>query len=107
MSKDRKESYPDYPIFKGLQSPLEFMGVQGRYIYWAAGTIGAAIAGFIIGYCIVGFILGLSGYSISNWNWTHLIKAKERPTHETEQKGHLHICLFKEDLRKKPWLIHG
>ena len=29
--------YPDYPLFKGLQRPLELMGLQGRYIYWAAG----------------------------------------------------------------------
>ena len=28
--------YPDYPLFKGLQRPLELMGLQGRYIYWAA-----------------------------------------------------------------------
>ena len=30
----------EYPMFKGLQRPLEFMGIQGRYIYWAAGAIG-------------------------------------------------------------------
>lgn len=23
----------EYPMFKGLQRPLEFMGIQGRYIY--------------------------------------------------------------------------
>ena len=32
--------YPDYPLFKGLQRPLELMGLQGRYIYWAAGVAG-------------------------------------------------------------------
>ena len=36
----KEEHYPDYPLFKGLQRPLEFMGIQGRYIYWAAATIG-------------------------------------------------------------------
>ena len=35
--------YPDYPLFKGLQRPLELMGLQGRYIYWAAGVAGGAI----------------------------------------------------------------
>ena len=34
--------YPDYPLFKGLQRPLELMGLQGRYIYWAAGVAGGA-----------------------------------------------------------------
>lgn len=51
--------YVDYPVFKGLQRPLEFLGFQGRYIYWAAGTAGGAIVGFIIGYVAVGFIVAL------------------------------------------------
>ena len=35
------------------------MGIQGRYIYWAAGVAGGAIVGFIIAYCLVGFVAGL------------------------------------------------
>lgn len=54
-----EEKYTSYPLFRGLQRPLEFMGIQGRYIYWAAATAGAAILGFIIGYCILGFLTGL------------------------------------------------
>lgn len=54
-----EDGYREYPIFRGLQRPLEFMGVQGRYIYWAAATAGAAIIGFILGYCLVGFLAGL------------------------------------------------
>ena len=38
---------------------LEFFGLQGRYIYWAAATAGGAVAGFILGYCIFGFVAGL------------------------------------------------
>ena len=52
--------YVSYPMFKGLQRPLEFMGVQGRYIYWAAGTAGGGVLGFILGYCIIGFLVGLA-----------------------------------------------
>lgn len=51
--------YPDYPVFKGLQRPLEFLGFQGRYIYWAAGTACGAIVGFIIGYVAVSFVVAL------------------------------------------------
>ena len=51
--------YTDYPVFKGLQRPLEFLGFQGRYIYWAAGTAGGAIVGFIVGYVTVGFVVAL------------------------------------------------
>lgn len=55
----KDERYPDYPLFKGLQRPLELMGLQGRYIYWAAGAAGGAIVGFIIAYCLAGFVAGL------------------------------------------------
>ena len=53
------DSYPDYPIFKGLQKPLEFMGLQGRYIYWAAATAGIALLGFMAVYAVIGFVYGL------------------------------------------------
>ena len=57
--KGKDERFPDYPLFKGLQRPLEFMGIQGRYIYWAAGAIGGAIVGFMVAYCLSGFLAGL------------------------------------------------
>ncbi len=58
-SAGRDTRYPDYPLFRGLQRPLEFMGLQGRYIWWAAGAVGGAILGFIIAYCVAGFVAGL------------------------------------------------
>ena len=30
MVGTKQERFPDYPIFKGLQRPLEFFGLQGR-----------------------------------------------------------------------------
>lgn len=57
--KGKEERYPAYPLFKGLQRPLEFLGIQGRYIYWAAVTASGAIAGFVIAYCLLGFVAGL------------------------------------------------
>ena len=53
------DRYPGYSLFRGLQKPLEFMGIQGRYIYWAAGAVGGAIIGFILAYCFIGFVAGL------------------------------------------------
>ena len=35
--KGKDERYPDYPLFKGLQRPLEFLGIQGRYIILGGG----------------------------------------------------------------------
>ena len=51
MNQFSNNDYPEYPVFKGLQRPLEFMGLRGRYIYWAASTAGAAILSFIINLC--------------------------------------------------------
>lgn len=60
-----EQQYQEFSIFKGLQKPLEFMGVQGRYIYWAAGAIGGAIVGFILAYCLLGFLAGLIALVVS------------------------------------------
>ena len=48
MDVDKEKYYADFPVFKGLQKPLDFMGFQGRYICWAAGTAGVTTLGFII-----------------------------------------------------------
>lgn len=36
-----------YPVFKGLQKPLEFMGIRGRFLTLAAAAIGVSFVGFI------------------------------------------------------------
>ena len=78
MDAVREERYADYPVFKGLQKPLEFMGFQGRYIYWAAGTVGGAIVGFIIAYCLVGFVVGLAVLVVAISAGAALIFLKQR-----------------------------
>ncbi len=74
----KEERYQDYPLFKGLQRPLEFMGIQGRYIYWAAATAGAAIVGFILGYCLLSFVVGLIVLGVSLSVGSALIMLKQR-----------------------------
>ena len=54
-----KNDYPDYPVFKGLQKPLEFLGLRGRYIVWAACTVGGGLLSFLIGYVVFGFLIAL------------------------------------------------
>ena len=76
--KPENTDYTAYPVFKGLQKPLEFMGIQGRYIYWAAGAAGGAIFGFILGYCIAGFIVGLIILAIALSTGIGLIMLKQR-----------------------------
>ena len=70
--------YLEYPMFKGLQRPLELMGLQGRYIYWAAAAIGGAIIGFIAAYCLSGFLAGLLTLVVSLGSGATLILLKQR-----------------------------
>lgn len=79
MAREEQEiRYPDYPLFKGLQKPLEFMGIQGRYIYWAAATAGGAIIGFIVTYCLMGIIAGLIVLVVAITTGAGLIMFKQR-----------------------------
>lgn len=45
-------NHEGYPVFKGLQKPLEFMSIRGRFLTLAAGAIGVSFVGFI-GFSIV------------------------------------------------------
>lgn len=78
MDADKEERYADFPVFKGLQKPLEFMGFQGRYIHWAAGTASGAIVGFIIAYCLLGFVVGFVVLVFAISTGTALIFLKQR-----------------------------
>ena len=65
-------------MFKGLQRPLELMGLQGRYIYWAAAAAGGAIVGFIVMYIVLGFVAGLITLVASVGVGAALIMLKQR-----------------------------
>lgn len=99
MDTSKENRYPDYPLFRGLQRPLEFMGLQGRYIYWAAGAAGGAILGFIIAYCIAGFVAGLVVLVASISVGSALILFKQRKGLHTkkEDKG-VYIYAFSKRL---------
>ena len=51
-------NYVGYPVFKGLQKPLEFMGIRGRFLTFAAGAIGLSFVGFIVFSIILGKLAG-------------------------------------------------
>ena len=80
--------YVSYPMFKGLQKPLEFMGIQGRYIIWAACAVGGAILGFIIAYCIFGFVVGLIVLAVSLCTGVGLIFFKQKKGLHTKKEDH-------------------
>ena len=47
-----------YPVFKGLQKPLEFMGIRGRFLMLAAAAIGVSLVGFIVFSIVLGKLAG-------------------------------------------------
>ena len=75
-------------MFKGLQKPLEFMGFQGRYITWAAATVGGGILSFIIVYCILGFVAGLTIIEVTLCTGAALIIFKQRKGLHTKKEEH-------------------
>jgi len=93
--EEQKIRYPDYPLFKGLQKPLEFMGIQGRYIYWAAATAGGAIIGFIAAYCLMGIIAGLIVLvvAITTGARSHHVQATEGTAYQKERPRSVYLCL--------------
>ena len=52
MAEERVD-YPDYPVFKGLQKPLEFLGLSF--------LIGYIVFGFLVGLVLITSILGFGG----------------------------------------------
>lgn len=83
-----EQQHVSYPMFKGLQKPLEFMGIQGRYITWAACAVGGAILGFIIVYCIIGFVAALIVLAVSLSTGAILIFLKQKKGLHTKKEDH-------------------
>lgn len=48
----------EFPVFKGLQKPLEFMGIRGRFLTLAALAIGVSFVGFILFSIVLGKLAG-------------------------------------------------
>ena len=75
------ESYTAYPMFKGLQRPLEFMGLQGRYITWAAITAAVGILGFMLVYAMAGLRCGADHGETASWS-----------SFQEVRQGYFHLC---------------
>lgn len=79
-------NYNGYPVFRGLQRPLEFMGIRGRFLYYTAGAIAGAFFGYILCVILVGQLVGflvlvliaLGGYGASRVMQTYGLHSKPR-----------------------------
>lgn len=89
----------EHQMYKGLQRPLEFMGLQGRYITWAAITAGVGILGFMLVYAFAGFLIALSFAVVSISGGIGLIMVKQRNGLYTKKsdKG-IYIFAYRERL---------
>lgn len=88
-----------FPIFKGLQKPLEFMGIRGRFLMMAAMCIGASFIGFIVFSIFLGSMAGFGAMFI--------IIAASLITIYIKQKGGLHnkrrdhgIYIYRDIIKK-------
>lgn len=89
----------EHQMYKGLQRPLEFMGLQGRYITWAAITAGVGILGFMLVYAFAGFLIALGFAVVSISGGIGLIMVKQRKGLYTKKsdKG-IYIYAYRERL---------
>ena len=56
--EENKSNQDGFPVFKGLQKPLEFMGIRGRFLTLAAVAIGVSFVGFIVFSITLGKLAG-------------------------------------------------
>lgn len=54
MSKDNDS----FPTYKGLQKPLVFKSLKGRYIYWGLGVMVGSLISCVVLVLIFNFLVG-------------------------------------------------
>lgn len=62
---EEKSSQYNYPVYKGIMRPIEFMGLKGRFIIWGVvASLGSLIL-FFVAYILLGILWGLiSSFSL-------------------------------------------
>ena len=88
-------NYVGYPVFKGLQKPLEFMGIRGRFLTFAAGAIGLSFVGFIVFSIIMGKLAGFIAMLIIAITGLITIYIKQRSGLHAK-KRHRGIFVYKD-----------
>lgn len=49
---------PGYPVYKGLQQPLVFKNLKGRYIYWGLASVFGGFLSAVLLTVAVNFLIG-------------------------------------------------
>ena len=88
-----------YPVFKGLQKPLEFMGIRGRFLTLAAAAIGVSFVGFIGFSIALGKIAGFIAMMVMALVGLITIYIKQRGGLHNKKTGKRHLYLQKPEKR--------
>lgn len=80
--EENKSNQDGFPVFKGLQKPLEFMGIRGRFLTLAAVAIGVSFVGFIVFSIALGKLAGFIAMLV--------MAAAGQATIFVKQRGGLH-----------------
>ena len=89
-----------FPVFKGLQKPLEFMGIRGRFLTLAAVAIGVSFVGFILFSIILGKLAGFIAMLVMAVAGLVIIYVKQRGgLHNKKRSRGIHI--YKSLMRKQ------
>lgn len=88
-----------YPVFKGLQKPLEFMGIRGRFLTLAAAAIGVSFVGFIGFSIALGKIAGFIAMMVMALVGLITIYIKQRGGLHNKKRGKRYLYLQKPEKR--------
>lgn len=89
----------EFKVYKGLQKPLTLMGLQGRYIGWAAIGAGISFILFATFFALFGFWSGLAALVVCLGFFISLIAYKQRDGlfSKKRRKGDFIFCgIFKK-----------
>jgi uncharacterized membrane protein YoaK (UPF0700 family) len=90
-----------YALYKGLQRPLVFKFLRGRFIYWGLGSI---VAGIITGGIVSAFFSSLAGLvtllCVSLPLLLHTISAQKKGLHRKRRDHGVFMIAPKQRLRR-------
>lgn len=72
------DSENGYPVFKGLQKPLELMGIRGRFLMMAGVLAGGAFLALIILNICVSQVVGIIGGAVTLLAGYLVLKLKQK-----------------------------
>lgn len=87
-------NYNGYPVFKGLQKPLEFMGIRGRFLTLAAAAIGGSFLCFLVFSIILGKLAGFIAMIVVAAISLVSIYVKQKTGLHNKKRAR-HVCIFR------------